>query len=717
MTQIRKVTVRRLSGDNTEVPKEDLFEKALKLAKKGKLKEAKKTLKKASVQNYMERFVSESKEKKIDEMLDSVENIIKAMKVLYENGKEFISDKLYDITLDKFKAYREEPVEAKLFIVGRRTKDAEHKYPLLRGTLDKAKYIYTRDNEEKKNNVKDVESFLRKCNAYAKSPLRVRTSLKYDGVSLTEDIDKNTGKVLSGISRGDDGEGTDLTHLLQHITYKNAINESFNYGLKTELIMTQANYEAYSKERGKTYANLRSAVVSVISASKGAKYAKYLTPVPLYAVTDTGEEVPYSIINKLFATNMNLRFREFEENNFTRLLAQVHNFIAEVRDDRAGLGFAIDGVVIDVLNPEVREALGRNGAINQYQVAYKFPPDSVETTVEHFEVTVGRTGLLTPIIFYAPIVLNGTVHNHSTLSSYERFEKMNLHLGDTIRVSYNNDVMPYVEPTVKHNGQGPAIGYPDDCPSCGGLLVREGANYFCRNKDCTVKHLNKIIYFVKALGIKDFADGTIVRLYDEGLLTDVPSIFNMNYSAMLQLDGFGETKVNKIKSEIGRIMVEPLNDYDLCNALGVSGAKTCHQILQWFTLQEVMKNPYSVCTINTAGIKDAKLNKFIDGLTDAMKDLQYLTQEVFTGNLVHSKNNVEDESSKIKVLFTGFRDSELKKLSESKGYKVVDSGFKGVQYVVASNPHDTSKKKIAKALDKGIEVISRAEFEEKVRAS
>lgn len=126
-----------------------------------------------------------------------------------------------------------------------------------------------------------------------------------------------------------------------------------------------------------------------------------------------------------------------------------------------------------------------------------------------------------------------------------------------------------------------------------------------------------------------------------------------------------------------------------------------------------MKNPYSVCTINTAGIKDAKLNKFIDGLTDAMKDLQYLTQEVFTGNLVHSKNNVEDESSKIKVLFTGFRDSELKKLSESKGYEVVDSGFKGVQYVVASNPHDTSKKKIAKALDKGIEVISRAEFEEK----
>lgn len=122
----------------------------MKLAKKGKLKEAKKTLKKASVQNYMERFVSESKEKKIDEMLDSVENIIKAMKVLYENGKEFISDKLYDITLDKFKAYREEPVEAKLFIVGRRTKDAEHKYPLLRGTLDKAKYIYTRDNDEKK---------------------------------------------------------------------------------------------------------------------------------------------------------------------------------------------------------------------------------------------------------------------------------------------------------------------------------------------------------------------------------------------------------------------------------------------------------------------------------------------------------------------------------------------------------------------------------------
>lgn len=717
MTQIRKVGVRRLTVEDTKVSQEDLFAKALKLAKKGKLKEAKKALKKANVQEFMERFISQSKESKIDEMLDAVEDIIKAMKVLYENGKEFVSDKLYDRVLDKFKAYRAEPVEAPLFIVGRRTKDVDHKYPLLRGTLDKAKFIYTRDNDEKKEGAKDVEGFLRKALAYAKGPLAIRLSLKYDGVSVTEDISKDDGRVMSGLSRGDDGQGTDLTHLLSHIKYKNAINDSFNYGLKTELVMTQANYEEYVADRGKQYANLRSAVVSIISAKKGAQYAQYLTPVPLYAVTETGEEVPYSILNKLFATNLNLRFKEIEEKNFAKLMAMVHDFIAEVRDDREDLGFAIDGIVIDILNPEVREALGRKDAINKYQIAYKFPPASVETTVEHFEVTVGRTGLLTPIIFYAPIELNGTVHNHSTLSSYERFEKMQLHLGDTIRVSYNHDVMPYVEPTVKHNGQGPAIGYPEQCPSCGGMVVREGANYFCRNKDCTVKHLNKLIYFVRSLGIKEFADGTIVRLYDEGLLTDIPSLFNMNYNAILQLDGFGETKVNKIKSEIGRVMVEPINDYDLCNALGISGPKTCHQILQWFTLQEVMKNPYSVCTINTAGVKDSKLNKFIDGLTYAMNDLQYLIQEIFTGNLVHSKHNADSENSRIKVMFTGFRDAELKRECESKGYKVVDGGFKELTYVVASNPHDTSKSKISKALKKGIQVISREEFEEKVRAS
>lgn len=715
MTEIRVARVKRIKPDELTVAPEELFAKALKLAKKGKLRQAKNTLKKAGVELYMERFVKEGKEKKIDEMLDSVEDIIKALKILYENGKEFVSDKIYDITLDKFKSYRDEPIEAMLF-VGRRTKDTTHEYPLLRGTLDKAHFIYIADNRQRKEGTKDVETFIRSWMSRSRGPLRIRLSLKYDGVSVILDIDSVSGKVVSAITRGDDGNGTDLTHLFQNVRYPNALNEmGLNFGLKTELIVTKANRERYMEEKGKSYANCRSAAVSIVSASNGAKYAKYLTPVPLYAVTDTDEEVSYQVINKMFAQNLALSFIEVEATSVKEAMAKINDFIADFREKRPDLGFAIDGIVIDVINEEVREEFGRTGAINKYQVAYKYPPDEVQTTVKGFEVTVGRTGLLTPILFYDPIELNGTIHNHSSLSSYERFSKMNLHYGDTVTVSYNGDVMPYVQPTVRHNGMGPVIGYPDTCPSCGGSVVQKGKNYFCANGNCTTKHLNRITFFIKALGLKDFADKTVIRLYDEGLLTDIPSLFNLDYSAILQLDGFGESKVKNLQSEIERIKTEPIHDYNLCNALGISGPKTSEQILNWFTLEEIMRNSYSIATVNIPNVKDAKKENFIDGLDEVIPTLQYLLAEVFKDNIIHSKFESQQSEGLKKVMFTGFRDKDLKKECEAKGYKVVDGGFKGLAYLVAIDPHDTSKKKVAKALDKGIKVISRKEFEKKVR--
>jgi len=245
MTEIRVARVKRIKPDELTVAPEELFAKALKLAKKGKLRQAKNTLKKAGVELYMERFVKEGKEKKIDEMLDSVEDIIKALKIIYENGKEFVSDKIYDITLDKFKSYRAEPIEATLF-VGRRTKDTTHEFPLLRGTLDKAHFIYTADNTQRKEGTKDVESFIRSWMARSRGPLRIRLSLKYDGVSVILEIDSVTGRVVSAITRGDDGNGTDLTHLFTNVRYPNALNEmGLNFGLKTELIVTKANRDLY----------------------------------------------------------------------------------------------------------------------------------------------------------------------------------------------------------------------------------------------------------------------------------------------------------------------------------------------------------------------------------------------------------------------------------------------------------------------------------------
>jgi len=128
-----------------------------------------------------------------------------------------------------------------------------------------------------------------------------------------------------------------------------------------------------------------------------------------------------------------------------------------------------------------------------------------------------------------------------------------------------------------------------------------------------------------------------------------------------------------------------------------------------------MKNSYSIGTVNIPNVRDAKKENFINGLDEVMPTLQYLLQEVFTNNIIHSKFEAHQDTGKKKVMFTGFRDKDLKKECEAKGYKVVDSGFKGLTYLVATDPHDTSKKKVAKALDKGIEVISRKEFEKKVR--
>lgn len=628
--------------------------------------------------------------------LKNIKYLIKIMQVFYENGEAYINDTQYDEMIDRYKKFRkEEPVGAKNFIGSKIKIDKIHEFPLLRGTLDKARYIFEKDIP-KNEDAESVERFIKKC--FEIEPyLKFRVSVKYDGVSAIFTI--LNGKVISAISRGEDDAGADYLHLFKDVKYK----VKGKYGLKTEVVMHKDDYTEYCREKGYNYSNLRSAVVSIITSLDGTDYRNYLTPVPLCLVDDKGNELSVKEFSK-FNKKIGFNYHEDEAYSYKDFMKFIQEFIQHVLDIRPNLPYAIDGIVIDILNPKIRKVLGRKNNKNKYQIAYKFPPEVRKTIVRNISFTHGRTGIVTPMVYYDEIDFNGTKHNKSSLSSYKRFKSLDLNRGDEIIVTYNNDVMPYVFKTSDcKKGKGIKFKYDKHC-GCGAELQLVGANYMCLNPDCFYKNIQEITYFFKVLGVEDFSEKTIQKLIEENVIKKFTDLFKITYNDLINLEGFADKKINSLLTQLDSLRNKPIHEDEFCHALSVSGEKTCKAIFDTgITIEQMLKNIRHIYGLRIEGIKEKKMNTFTK---------RFIRKSPVIVDLLKIMNIIpyEKESYKFSVIFTGFRDKNLVSEALSKNIKVEESAsFKNIKYLVVADKGSTSSK-VEKAKKNNIEIITKEEF-------
>jgi DNA ligase (NAD+) len=255
---------------------------------------------------------------------------------------------------------------------------------------------------------------------------------------------------------------------------------------------------------------------------------------------------------------------------------------------REALPYWIDGVVIVVNDDQTFRDLGVSGKAPRGMAAYKFPAEQAATVVEAIRVGVGRTGALTPVAVMQPVQLAGTTVTHASLHNQDEIQRLGLKIGDTVVVEKSGDIIPKVIKvlTEGRTGSEKTFRMPRRCPVCGSPVVRpEGeVNHYCSSDDCTGKLKERIAYFAskKAADIPGLGEKIIERLLDEGLITDVADLYQLQVADLADLPGFGAVSADNLIAAIKSRRRLPLNRF--LNALGIRhvGEETALDLAQWF---------------------------------------------------------------------------------------------------------------------------------------
>jgi DNA ligase (NAD+) len=233
-------------------------------------------------------------------------------------------------------------------------------------------------------------------------------------------------------------------------------------------------------------------------------------------------------------------------------------FLEEWKAKRHALAFETDGVVVKVDSVADQKRLGQTAKFPRWAIAYKYPPEEATTVVTDIVVQVGRTGVLTPVAEFAPVLLAGSTVRRATLHNMEDLAKKDVRIGDTVAVEKGGDVIPKVTRVLlekRPEGAKP-FAMPNRCPACGEKVVqREGeVAVRCVNPGCPAQIAESLRHFVtrRAMDVEGLGDERIEQLREAGLLKDVASLYDLTAGELAPLERWGEKSAANVIAEIER---------------------------------------------------------------------------------------------------------------------------------------------------------------------
>lgn len=567
-----------------------------------------------------------------------------------------------------------------------------HNYPDLRGTLDK--YHYFRNSEKRdKDSRKSIEDWIttivRACQAVNYTPtkedLEVDIYPKWDGISGIFECDED-GLVEAALTRGDteSNEAVDLSKFFKKVKFKDFANEIGNrFGLKTELIMTKADFLKVLEIE--EFSSPRSVISSIFSSDEpDLDLLKYLTIVPLRIQNFDTKEV--TVVDFLdFHETCNLK-------DLDRLKEVSTNLYEKIKKD-----YPTDGVVYVLKSQRLREILGRKGAINKYEAAFKFPAESKITTLKDVIFSVGKLGGITPVAVFEPVVIRGNTITNASLGSIDRFSNLNLAIGDEVEIQY--EIIPYLEPHKSMGGK--IIEVPTHCPKCGNRLIKIPL-LSCTNPECPAVKAGKILNFIGKMKIAFLSVGILAKLIEAGIVDSIIDLYHLESrrDEIVEIDGLGHKTLDKIiKSIETRSQDVPM--HTLLGSLGIDsiGRKTFKKVCEKYSV-----NTFSdVCSYLTStkylleveGIQEITAKKMIYGLYANMELLSELLKFI-TIKKYDLKNNTSE--AKLKVYFTNVRDKEFADFLNRGGIEVVDEFNKKIDMLIIPDVETKHSSKKDKAL-------------------
>jgi DNA ligase (NAD+) len=584
-------------------------------------------------------------------------------------------------------------------------------------------------------NIGDIDDFIKKINNYLNNKnLNLSFSLepKIDGISAS--LTYNNGLLVKGLSRGDGTTGEDILKNLKtieqipHRILGKDIPKILE--IRGEVYIGKKDFEKIKEK----FANPRNATGGSLRQKDSNVTAKM--PLQFFAYA-FGKIEPFSFKNHTdFLKKINeWGFRINPHNYLAKNTSEIERQHNKIEKIRSSLDYDIDGIVIKINELNLQNRLGNTSNSPRWAVAYKFSSVKATTRVKDIIIQVGRTGALTPVAKVEPVTVGGVVVSNATLHNEEEIIRKDIRIGDYVSIQRAGDVIPQIVSVdlKKRNKNVTKFIFPTKCPSCGSQTIKE-ININTKKADivrrcldekykCQLIAKEKLKHFVSkdAFNIDGLGKKVIDQFWKLKLIQTPSDIFNLDYTVVANLEGWGQLSSENLKRAIKKssnILLDKFI-YSLgIRHIGEENAKLLGnffisiekftELFNFTKRKNLLKNINELDGIGSAQLKS--LEDFFSNKKNSEIILFLIKKLKIENSKILNKNGKLSDKA---IMFTGgfekISRSEAKSLVEENGGKVLGSISKKLNILVTGNNKPT-KSKIEKAKELGISIISEEEW-------
>ncbi|MGP4040899.1 NAD-dependent DNA ligase LigA [Gracilibacillus sp. D59] len=550
--------------------------------------------------------------------------------------------------------------------------------------------------------------------------------LKIDGLAIS--LRYQDGLFVQGATRGDGTTGEDITSNLKTIrSIPLRIKDGSPIEVRGEAFMPQSAFvslnEAREENGEEPFANPRNAAAGSLRQLDPKIAAKRHLDIFLYAVGEW-ESGSLETHSERLTYLQELGFKTNPEWRKCNGIDEVIQYVEEWVEKRATLSYDIDGIVIKVDNLEAQEQLGFTAKSPRWAIAYKFPAEEAVTKLTDIELSVGRTGVITPTAILEPVKVAGTTVQRASLHNEDLIQEKDIRIGDTVVIKKAGDIIPEVVRVVEDMRTEEQLPFamPETCPSCGDELVRleEEVALRCINPNCPAQLKEGLIHFVSrlAMNIDGLGEKVIEQLFQAEYIHTIADLYRLEREELLKLERMGEKSVENLLTAIEDSKENSLERVLFGLGIRYVGSKAAKTLATHFeTIDRLQQASFEdLVAVDEIGDKmadsivhyfeDDKVKQLISELKDLGLNLTYNGPKV--------SEVVEDSPFAGKtVVLTGklaiYTRQEAKQQIEALGGNVTGSVSKKTDLLIAG---EDAGSKLAKANKLDVEVWDESKLQE-----
>jgi DNA ligase (NAD+) len=586
---------------------------------------------------------------------------------------------------------------------------------------------------ENSYNEEDLVAFDRKARELSKeNVIEYCVEPKFDGASVSLIYENDL--LSRGTTRGDGVKGDIITTNIRQIRSIPLSAAFSDHGIQQaeirgEILMNKENFKRYNEQLAEQglppLANPRNAAAGTLRIKDPKVVAKRNLEGFLYNISyvlmSNKKKTAFSTHAESLSLLWELGFKSPDkEKKIFKGMDKVIAWCLEYEAKRDELPYEIDGMVIKVNDIAIQDKLGMTSHHPRWAIAYKFKARQASSQLKNVEFQVGRTGNITPVAKIEPVYIGGVTVTSISLHNEDFIREKDIRTGDSVLVERAGDVIPYIVKSFPElrKGNEKKIKFPEKCPVCNHPLTKiEGeAAWRCTNYGCEAQAVQRIIHFASkdAMEITGLGDALVTKFYEKGWLKDITGIYELPYSKIESLEGFGQKSVQKLREAIEKSKTQPM--YRLVYGLGIryvgeTTAKTiANRIHHLLDLEKY--SPEQLQELEDIGPKVAgSIYEFFSAPenTRILKRLEELGVELVNEKKQYAKDG---NLAGLTFLFTGtlptLKRSDAEAMVEAHAGQILGGVSSKLNYLVVGEDAGSKLEKAKKI--NTVKIISEAEF-------